>query len=272
MQSTPQDQVRRLASLLKHLQATNHQTRHANRSSQLQTEWKAICRAQRYGRSWLSWMLSFEYKAIRVDGWRAEELQLLTWTMVQDLSSLLTAIWGHGLTTQQMQARTLLFAKRDKPTSSSDGRPITILGYVARLTSKYIADQILAEWASYWPPEISGGLPLRSARDLSIMQMSVIQAKATKTMDLIKAFNLIPRRVTRYILNLLGVPFQVCDCWFKSLSRLTRVLQCGNAIGSPRLSSTGLPEGEDSMSVVGMLAISYAFHACIRSPKIHPYT
>lgn len=60
--------------------------------------------------------------------------------MISGLSCLLGAVWQSGLTTQLMQARTLLIAKKDNPTSISDGRPITILGYMARVTSKLIAD------------------------------------------------------------------------------------------------------------------------------------
>ena len=60
------------------------------------------------------------------------------------------------------------------------------------------------------------------------------------------------------------------DFWFKSLSRLTRVLQCGRDLSDPFPSTTGLPEG-DSMSVVGMLALSFVFHAKLGSPRVHPY-
>ena len=44
------------------------------------------------------------HKAIGVDGWN----------MIVDLSNLLKSMWSHGLTGQQMQARTLLFAKCEK--------------------------------------------------------------------------------------------------------------------------------------------------------------
>ena len=110
-------------------------------------------------------------KAIGVDGWYSEELHKLTWTMVVDLTNLLKAMWSHGLTNQQMQARTLLFAKCEKSQNMPHGRPITILGYLVRLTSKLVADQILHQWANTWPPELSGGLPQRSTRDLSLQQL-----------------------------------------------------------------------------------------------------
>ena len=217
------------------------------------------------------------HKAIGIDGWHAEELQLLTFPMVEDLTKVFAAAWHLGLSTQMMQARTLLFAKRDRPMSISDGRPITILGYMARLSSKMVSDQVLSLWASQWPPEISGGLPRRSARDLSLLQQAQIEMAKTHrtawcgwTMDLVKAFNLIPRRVIRFIFCRLGLPTTTVDFWFLSLRRLTRVLQCGLTLGSPEVSTTGLPEG-DSMSVVGMMALSYVFHCCIANPQVFPF-
>lgn len=95
------------------------------------------------------------HKAIGVDGWYSEELHQLAWHMIAELSHLLSNMWAQGLTAQQMQARTLLFAKCDKPQNMSHGRPITILGYLVRLSSKLFADQFLRRWALVWPPELS---------------------------------------------------------------------------------------------------------------------
>ena len=169
------------------------------------------------------------HKAIGVDGWDSEELHKLTWSMVVDLSTLLQHMWPHGLTPQQMQARTLLFAKCAKPQNMSHGRPITILGYLVRLSSKLVADQ----WAKLWPPELSGGLPNRSARDLSLQQLLTIEQAKTNstawagwTMDLVKAFNLIPRRVVWFILQLLGVPAHAIQCWFQCFQKVTPCRWC----------------------------------------------
>lgn len=160
-----------------------------------------------------------------------------------------------------MQARTLLFAKKDKPESISDGRPITILGYLARLCSKLLSDQILQQWAERWPPEISGGLPGRSARDLCVMQELQIEHAKTHhtawggwTMDLVKAFNLIPRRVIHHLFQRLGIPANICVTFgFCHLLSLLDHFNVDAPLGEPHISTTGLPEG-DSMSVVGMLA------------------
>lgn len=89
-------------------------------------------------------------------------------------------------------------------------------------------------------------------------------------MALVKAFNLIPRRIVWFILQQLGVPTTATQCWFQSLKGLTQVLQIGKELGPPMQSTTGLPEG-DSMSVVGMLALSFAFHHTIASPQLRPF-
>ena len=46
--------------------------------------------------------------------------------------------------------------------------------------------------------------------------------------------------------------------------------QVGKDLGQPLPSTTGLPEG-DSMSVVGMLALSYVFYQTLQTPQLRPY-
>ena len=95
------------------------------------------------------------YKAPGIDGWRAEELRLLPPT------AIFSQICHQGLNRDHMIARVVLLAKRNPPEAIGDGRPITILGYISRLTSKIIADQLLRHWGQLWPAAIAGGLPNR---------------------------------------------------------------------------------------------------------------
>lgn len=111
----------------------------------------------------------------------------------------------------------------ENPQSIADGRPTTILGYIPRLASKLVADQVLAFWAATWPPEISGGLPRRSARDITLLQQHQLEIGNIHkvpwggwTMDLVKAFNLIPRRVIRYPFSILGIAFWASSCGSKA--------------------------------------------------------
>ena len=90
------------------------------------------------------------------------------------------------------------------------------------------------------------------------------------TLDLVKAFNLLPRRVIYHLLVYHGAPPQVINFWFINLRRMTRRLQVRLAIGEPIHMTTGVPEG-DSMSVCSMLVLSSAFYWLLHSPNLHPY-
>ena len=109
------------------------------------------------------------FKAVGIDGWRPEELQSLPHDAIVDLTQTFKLIWPAGLSAHQLIARVVLLAKRNPATSITDGRPITILGYLSRLTSKLIADQLLGQWATTWPSAISGGLPFRGVQDVTFL-------------------------------------------------------------------------------------------------------
>ena len=217
------------------------------------------------------------FKAPGIDGWRAEELRLLPPSAVKSLAAIFSRLWSHGLSHDHMIARVVLLAKRTPPESIGDGRPITILGYVSRLTSKIVADQLLRHWGQLWPSALAGGLPHRGVKDISFMQQYHLE-KSKKlnqswmgfTLDLVKAFNLLPRRVIYHLLVYHGAPPQVINFWFLNLRRMTRRLQVRLAIGEPIHMTTGVPEG-DSMSVCSMLVLSSAFYWLLHSPNLHPF-
>ena len=217
------------------------------------------------------------FKAVGIDGWRAEELQSLPSEAVEDLADILAIIWPQGLPAHHLIARVVLLAKRQPPTAITDGRPITILGYLSRLTSKLVADQLLNQWASTWPSAISGGLPFRGVQDITFMQQFQIEAAKTRslpwrgfTLDLIKAFNLLPRRVIYHLLVQHGAPPQSINFWFQNLRNMTRRLQVRQAIGPAIHMTTGVPEG-DSMSVCAMLVVSSTFYWTLQTPTVFPY-
>ena len=125
----------------------------------------------------------------------------------------------------------ILFPKVDKPESINHGRPITILCTLYRLAAKVVFDQVVTQWASVLPHQISGGLPCRSVRDLSLMQTSHIEDNLSHgneicgtSMDLIKAFNLVPRRPAAILLSRLGISHSILAFWLLCLSKMTRCL------------------------------------------------
>ena len=218
------------------------------------------------------------YKAPGIDGWRAQELKLLPRQAIHDLAKIFGVIWGTQLTPNQMLARTILLAKNASPQTFSDGRPITILGYIPRLTSKLIADQLLHHWAETWDPHIAGGLPFRAVKDITIQQQYLIeQAHQTGqpyggfTLDLVKALNLIPRQVARRLLILWGAPPFAIDFWIRSLNNMSRMLQVRGVCSTAVESTTGAPEG-DSMSVCAMLAIAATFFQRMSIIQVTPFT
>ena len=216
-------------------------------------------------------------KSEGVCGWRHEELKSLPITAIKHLCAIFTRVWPIGLTCDLMQARTILLSKVDKPENINHGRPITILCTLYRLAAKVVFDQVVTQWASVLPHQISGGLPCRSVRDLSLMQTSHIEDNLSHgneicgtSMDLIKAFNLVPRRPAAILLSQLGISHSILAFWLLCLSRMTRLPYAFNQLGMPILSTTGVPEG-DAWSVLCMLSISTMFFFRVRTAYTNPF-
>ena len=139
-------------------------------------------------------------KAVGVCGWSHEELRMLPDCVLLDLIALIRAIMPFGFGPNMMQSRVTLLAKTPVPRTINDARPITILSAIYRLVSKIVFTQVNRAWIRVLPSQISGGLPGRGVRDLAFEQAQKIEqhvhAKLPlggSSIDLVKAFNLIPR-------------------------------------------------------------------------------
>ncbi len=151
------------------------------------------------------------------------------------------------------------------------------MGSLIRLISKIMADQVLEKMQHQIPVQISGGVPNRGSKDLTLQRQYLIETSIQKqcgiggyTLDLVKAFNLIPRWPLKKLFQKLGVPTQVTDFWFNNLARITRLPQIGICLGKKIESTTGIPEG-DAMFVLGMIILSTTFFYNISSPQIVPF-
>ena len=196
---------------------------------------------------------------------------------IRDLACIFTGIWPTGLPANLMQARTVLLSKRSEPRGMVDSRPITILSVLARLASKIISDQLLAQLAVILPPQVSGGLPQRGVKDVSLLQHFKIEKDICEsrklggfTLDLIKAFNKIPRAPLKLLFEKFNIPALVSTYWFSSLSKLIRFPQVYSALGQPVSSTCGIPEG-DACSVLGMVLLSGTFYLKISTPKLEAF-
>ena len=200
-------------------------------------------------------------------GWRPEELKLIPHSAVQDLILIFEQVWQEGFPHNMMQARVTLLAKNSEPRHCGDTRPITIMSTLCRLASKIIADQVLKIWSIRLPPTISGGLPRRGCRDLTLIQQILVerahqhhQTLLGFVLDLEKAFNTFPRLPIAILLTRLGIKLADVTWWFTSLGRLERRPKIQGVTGAPIKSTTGVPEG-DALSVISMIALSVLFHA-----------
>ena len=208
-------------------------------------------------------------KAIGYDGWSAEDLKLLPKIAISHLSKICQKLWDVGFNENYMQARTVLLSKIEVVEHMGHTRPITILGQIYRLITKVIADQILMNWSTTLPATISGGVPGRGSRVLTYLQQARIEHSILSleqmggfVLDLIKAFNCIPRRPLVHMMNNLGVPIKPLAFWMKSLHNLSRLPQIGTHLGKRTWSTTGTPEG-DALSVCGMISVAYHYHEYI---------
>ena len=205
-------------------------------------------------------------KSTGYDGWTAEDLQILPYSAVQHLCQISQKLWKKGFSVPFMQARTVLLAKIECVQHMGHCRPITILGQLYRLTTKIIADQILSKWAYTMPSNISGGLPGRGSRLLMYAHQANIETAISSqsclggfVLDLVKAFNCIPRRPLAHMMVKKGIPIKIVKFWMSSLQNLSRLSQVGDNLGTPLFSTTGVPEG-DAMSVCGMICLASCYH------------
>ena len=205
-------------------------------------------------------------KATGYDGWSGEDLKMLPPVAIYHLAEICQKLWNCGFSENFMQARTVLLSKVESVQHMGHTRPITILGQLYRLITKVLADQILVNWSQTLPPSISGGLPGRGSRLLTYLQQARIEQAIFSSeqtggfvLDLVKAFNCIPRRPLTYMMNNLGVPIKPLVFWMKSLHNLSRLPQIGLNLGKKTWSTTGTPEG-DAMSVCGMISVAYHYH------------
>ena len=205
-------------------------------------------------------------KAVGVDGWHNDDLHMLPELAVDHLAEITQRLWKNGFNDAYMQAKVVLLPKTAEVSNMGQVRPVTILGSLYRLITKMIADQILKYWSLYLPENMSGGLPGRGARMLMYMQQVIIEKSTIDkkqvggfVLDLVKAFNCIPRRPLRRMLMNMGVSCEIVDFWLGSLKKLTRLPQVGKHLGSQIVSTCGVPEG-DALSVCAMIAVAYHYH------------
>ena len=218
-------------------------------------------------------------KASGADGFAPEDLYILPLAAFRNLANLVNQYLSVGLSKNFLVARTVLLSKVSQPDKIQHGRPITIFGVLFRLITRHIARQLLSHWKKYIPKEIAGGIPGTGVQDISMAQQAQLETNLHDklphsgfTLDLIKAFNLVPRRAVMHIMVHYGAPRNLILFWINCLAKATRRVQLDHFLDEPFCATTGVPEG-DCLSIAAMTAISWMFweHFTTASVKIYCY-
>ena len=191
------------------------------------------------------------HKSTGYDGWSPAELKGLQGAQILDLAALFQLSSRTGFPRHLALARVSTLSKTDHPASMADGRPITIYASIYRLWSSIAARAVLQQWSLWLPEPVSGCVPGRSVQDISYFLQAQIEVSLLEktplggfSLDIIKAFNHVPRAPALQLLRWLGVPREVVNLWQDFLSKSQRCpefLERGPPSGPPRASRRGTP-------------------------------
>ena len=196
-------------------------------------------------------------------GFAVSELKCLPDNSLSHLVSLCAKAVQYGFPDVLLAGRVNVLAKVDDPLGYGDGRPICIMPAIYRLWTSVLCTQPLRAWTPLMPAGIMGGLPGRSARDVTYLLQHWIEVSARSNtvlsgfvLDIIKCFNALPRQPVGALLRHLGCPPALADAWIGGLNRMTRSASFCGCISGPRGSTSGCPEG-DAVSVAAAIAVCW---------------
>ena len=199
-------------------------------------------------------------KARGLDGFSYSEFKCLGPQHRSMLLSLLnhftvSAQWPKQLTTAVVS----LLVKVDAPAGPADARPIAVLSSTYRLWSKCITIKVLKHLQPFLPAELFGSVPGKSALDMAwMLQSSFLLGTNVSgvSMDLSKAFNLIPREPLDACCRRLGWPPSIRKAYQALLRQICRYFRIAGSFHGPLDSRVGVPEG-DPLAVTAMLVITW---------------
>lgn len=151
------------------------------------------------------------------------------------------------------------------------------MSQIYRVFAKALAKYMLKHLARLLPPQITGGVPGRSADQVwYAIQAQVEQCRFTKQqtfgfcLDIQKAFNAIPRHVALAAMLRAGIPSQIVSAWFQLLRNLKRTVKIAGNFSGLRGCTTGIPEG-DPVSVPCMAIVCWVFYEVAARQHTQPW-
>ena len=203
------------------------------------------------------------HSATGPDGWSRADLLAMPRDIVLELLEVLHRVeQGEEWPSTWVTGFVSSLEKLPSASKVQHFRPITIFSLIYRNWGSIRARQCLKHLSLLAPQNCYGNMPHRSANQLwYTMQCYIERAYDDQStmsgclVDIVKAFNHLPRLpIIRASIHL-GLPRPVVRAWSNALVKLERRFAIRGSIGPPLRSSTGLAEG-CAMSVVGMAVIN----------------
>lgn len=155
-------------------------------------------------------------------------------------------------------------------------RPITLFSLIFRTWGSIRSRECLRHLKPWIHATCAGNVPGRSTSSIwygILQQIEEAQRWGFHTcggvLDLVKAFDHLPRELILYLMVRLSIPWQVVGAWGRAAASMSRRFKIRQAVGPALKSCTGLAEG-DAMSVVGMLVLNVLAHTWMahRYPRV----
>ena len=205
--------------------------------------------------------------ACGLDGVSVADLRAMDDGQLQSLVSLFHRAEHDGSWPLQCMAGSVQsLAKKPTPQHPGDYRPVTVLSLVYRLWSSCHSRHWLKALAPAIDQHLCGNRPGHCPADVwRWILNAVTEAHSTDQLacgfvvDLVKAYNTLPRYPVLYAAKLLGVAQSTLVAWSGALSLLCRHFAVRNSFSSGLGSTTGLPEG-CGLSCLGMLVLDVVLH------------
>ena len=214
------------------------------------------------------------------DGWYVDELKALPDQCFITLGEIFEYYHSREPLPEFLcKAITLPLKKRDDVQDASGTRPITLLPVIYRLWTRMTTMQILSQWSQQLPKELVGFLPGRSPANHITQVQFLFEQYHTQhqrppawqgiTLDLVKAFNLMPRAPLAAAMTHAGIPDSLTKFWNSTQNQTQRIWRIGQTLIPQTSTSTGAPEG-DTWSVLGCIALSWIWVEQMKSRQVEP--
>ena len=213
--------------------------------------------------------------ACGLDGVSVQDLQGMDSNQLLSLLSLYSRAETDGAWPAQCTAGSVqCLAKKPEPEHPGDFRPVTVLSLVYRLWSSLHSRHWLKVLSPSLDDDLCGNRPGHCPADVwRVILQEVSEAHASNSLacgfvvDLVKAYNTLPRYPVLYASKKLGIGQETLIGWSGALAQICRHFAARNSYSDGLLSTTGLPEG-CGLSCVGMLVLDLLLHRWMKA--LHP--